>query len=448
VSTVEEKFVKDEEFLRIFKQGRMELDSGNYDAALQNLEEAHKLSPGNEAVQNLLGLIYFRLGTYKKCETIYQGLVKRNPDMFTLRANLGLVYFKEKKYFDAVRELNEAVNLKPDYARAHNYLGLVYTELGKYKSAREEFLRAGSRTMAKKVDDVIAGTRDPSTIMVDQPEEGGAPEGAVPVGDLNLDPELKQMLDDFKQGKALDLQEDSRQVEHIGLKRGTDGLLEADTYSINGVSTTTDMPSSVNSTFSVDTDQTQQTDLPSNILNIESTGISYGRVGGLITVEGDITFNPAKRTLKGKATSEDLGGDDDPLVEINGVGKIMLSTENRMVRIISLNTDTVFYIKESSIMAFQSGITWENGTIRINESTDLEIVHLKGAGDVAIQSEKAPVIKEITRETPLKVNASSIIGWEGKITPKVTEISQKKGKDAQITVPFIELNGEGKVIIE
>lgn len=448
MSTVEEKFVKDEEFLRIFKQGRMELDTGNYDAALQNLEEAHKLSPSNEAVQNLLGLIYFRLGIYNKCENIYQGLVKRNPDMFTLRANLGLVYFKEKKYFDAVRELNEAVNLKSDYARAHNYLGLVYTELGKYKSAREEFLRAGSRTMAKKVDEVISGNRDPSTIMIDQPEEGDSPKGAVPVGDLNLDPELKQMLDDFKEGKPLDLQENSRQVEHIGLKRGSDGLLEADTYSINGVTTTTDMPSSVNSTFSVNTDQTKQTDLPSNILNIESTGISYGRVGGLIAVEGDITFNPAKKIFKGKTTLEDLGGDDDPLVEINGVGKIMLSTENKMVRIITLNSDTVFYIKESSIMAFQSGISWENGIIRMNDSTSLEIVHLKGAGDIAVQSDKTPVIKEITKETPLKVNASSIIGWEGKITPKVTEISQKKGKDAKITVPFIELNGEGKVIIE
>jgi uncharacterized protein (AIM24 family) len=126
----------------------------------------------------------------------------------------------------------------------------------------------------------------------------------------------------------------------------------------------------------------------------------------------------------------------------------MLSTGNKMVKIITLNPDTVFYIKESAIMAFQSGISWENGVIRIDDSTNLEIVHLKGTGDVAIQSEKTPVIKEITKKTPLKVNVSSIIGWEGKIIPKVTEISQKKGKDAQITVPFIELNGEGEVIIE
>ena len=446
MASVEEKFVKDEEFLRLFKQGRKELDEVNYDAALQNLEEAQKLSPGNEAVQNLLGLIYFRLEIYNKCESVYRDLVKRNPDTFTLRANLGLVYFKEEKYFDAVRELNEAVNLKPDYARAHNYLGLVYTELGKYKSAREEFLRAGSRTMAKKVDEVIAGNRDPSTVMIDQREENDSPKGAVPVGDLSLDPELRQMLEDFKQGKTLDIQENSSQVEHIGLKRGTDGLLEADTLSVGAAAT--DTPSPVKSTFSVDTDQSKQPNLTPNILNIESTGISYGRVGGLIAVEGDITFNAAKKILKGKTVAEDLGGDDDPLVEINGVGRIMLSTGNKMVKIITLNPDTVFYIKESAIMAFQSGISWENGVIRIDDSTNLEIVHLKGTGDVAIQSEKTPVIKEITKKTPLKVNVSSIIGWEGKIIPKVTEISQKKGKDAQITVPFIELNGEGEVIIE
>ena len=108
-------------------------------------------------MENLLGILYFRLEDYRKAEDIYLKLTKKNPAVFTLRTNLGLIYFKEKRYVDSLRELDKATRLKPDYARAHNYLGLVYVELGKYRQAREEFLRAGSRAMAKKMENIIAG---------------------------------------------------------------------------------------------------------------------------------------------------------------------------------------------------------------------------------------------------------------------------------------------------
>ena len=227
MESLEQKFLRDEEFLRYFKKGRQELDNGNLEAAVQSLEKAYKLSPESEGVENLLGMLYFRMENYKKAESIYKKLVGHNPYIFTLRANLGLIYFKEKKYFDSVRELNEAVKLKPDYSKAHNYLGLVYAELGKYKSAREEFLRAGSRNMAKKVEEIIAGMRDPESLQIDgQEEKESVPlKEKIPIGDLILDPELKKMLDDFEEDRKF-IGEENREsdVEHIHLDVGNEGL--------------------------------------------------------------------------------------------------------------------------------------------------------------------------------------------------------------------------------
>ncbi len=203
MTTPQERFLREEEFLRLFKKARKELDQGNLKSAIEHLEKAYELSPDSEGVENLLGILYFRVENYRKAEDIYIKLTKKNPEVFTLRTNLGLIYFKEKRYIDAIRELDKAVRLKPDYSRAHNYLGLVYVELGKYRTAREEFLRAGSRTMAKKMENIIAGSMNPETIQKSYREkEERGPDKDIPVASFILDPELKRILDDFEVEKA------------------------------------------------------------------------------------------------------------------------------------------------------------------------------------------------------------------------------------------------------
>lgn len=449
MENLEQKFLRDEEFLRYFKKGRHELDNGNFEAAVEFLEKAYKLSPESEGVENLLGMLYFRMENYKKAETIYRKLVGHNPYIFTLRANLGLIYFKEKKYFDSVKELNEAVKLKPDYSKAHNYLGLVYAELGKYKSAREEFLRAGSRNMAKKVEEIIAGIRDPESLQIDgQEERETVPlKEKIPIGDLILDPELKKMLDDFEEDRKF-IGEENRgsDVEHIHLDMGNEGLVAMTPKRKVGPKSTGEKE--FKSSFYLGLDEGESGSTSVNLLNINFSGYTYGRVKGLIAAEGQLDFEPVKKSYQGKPSNKDLGGEDDPIMKIVGDGKIILSPDEKKLKIINITSEDVLYLKEPSILAFQSGISWENGKISLDKNNLLELIQLKGQGDIAILFNKYPVEKQVSEDSPFKVSANAIIGWQGKVIPKVVHITQKKEGGEETNIPFIEFTGKGKVIIE
>ncbi len=457
-----------EEFLQLFKEGRQLFEAGKIKEATKPLEKAYKLSPGSEGVENLLGMVYFRLKDFPKAETIYKKLLKRNPHNLTLRLNLGLIFFKLEKYFDAIRELNDALSIKPNYDKAHNYLGLVYSELGKYKTAREEFLRAGSRSMAKKMEDIISGVSKPDIVNKKQEEKSKKaddeqPQEEIQVGDLTLDPELKEMLNDFENEKE---SEDSKgqtdsDVEHIHLDKSNEGLIEAvevlDTIedSHNEKPQEDDKPPSAKAKkerVDTDTDEADSkgkfTITSNNQLEIVFSGYTFARSNEIVTAEGNLNFENIKQSNQGKLTKDNLGGKENPIMKIKGEGKVLISPGDKRIFIIKIKANEVFYIRESSILAFQSGFSWENGSIKLTKDSNLDILQLKGIGSLATVSKTDPVTKQIVEGAPFKVRAGVIIGWQGKITPKVVQLAPNNDNSNAVDPPFIEFSGKGKVIIE
>ncbi len=455
-----------EEFLQFFKEGRLLFEEGKIEKATKPLEKAYKLSPESEGVENLLGMVYFRLNNFPKAETIYKKLLKRNPRNLTLRLNLGLIFFRMEKYFDAIRELNEALNIKPNYDKAHNYLGLVYSELGKYKTAREEFLRAGSRSMAKKMEDIISGVLKPDLVNKKQEEEieeldKEQLQDQIQVGDLTLDPELKEMLNDFtSENMSIDLK-DRSDVEHIHLDVGQEGLIEAmavaepidDSDKKKPAKDKKPTPSNAEEekedhTTDETISKNKFTITSNSHLEIVFSGYTFARSSGLVTAEGNLGFETTKQSNKGKLTKDNLGGDKDPIMKIKGEGKVLISHGDKRISITKIKAKEVFYVKESSIIAFQSGFSWENGSIKLTKESNLEILQLKGIGDLATISKTDPVTKQVVEGAPFKVRAEAIIGWQGKITPKVVQLSQKKDNSNSVDLPFIEFSGKGRIIIE
>jgi len=454
------KISTEEEFLKLFKEGRELFDNGKIEDAMRTLEKAHRLSPSSEGVENLLGMIYFNIGDFPKAEIIYKKLLKRNPNNLTLRVNLGLIFFKTEKYFDAIRELNEALNIKPNYDKAHNYLGLVYAELGKYKTAREEFLRAGSRSMARKMESIIAGVIKPDFYKKKKEEEKEKRDQSnqvIQIGDLTLDPELKEMLSDFeKEGKIAESRDRSN-VEHIRLDLDKNGLVEAKSADKYETGSDGKKPAREPKTESQREERGGQEDYvgksefsitDNNHLEIIFSGHTFARSGGLVTAEGNLDFETTRKSHKGKLSEDALGGEENPIMKIKGKGKVLISPGDRRITVFTLDTEKVFYVKESSILSFQSGISWENGSIKLSKEDTLEILQIKGNGDFAVISKRSPVTRDIVEGSPFKVKAGAFIGWQGKITPRVVNISQNKDENKAVDIPFIEFAGKGKVIIE
>ena len=454
------KISTEEEFLKLFKEGRELFDDGKVEDAMRTLEKAYRLSPSSEGVENLLGMIYFNIGDFPKAETIYKKLLKRNPNNLTLRVNLGLIFFKTEKYFDAIRELNEALSIKPNYDKAHNYLGLVYAELGKYKTAREEFLRAGSRSMARKMESIIAGVVKPDFYKKKKQEEKEKQDQSdqeIQIGDLSLDPELKEMLSDFEKGGKISEPKDKSAVEHIRLDLGKNGLVEAKSKDEPEVKSDGKKPArgpkAEPQREKIDEEEddvggSEFTITDNNHLEINFLGHTFARSGGLVTAEGNLDFETTRKSHKGKLSQDSLGGEENPIMKIKGKGKVLISPGDRRITVFTIESEKVFYVKESSVLAFQSGISWENGSIKLSKDDTLEVLQIKGKGDFAVISNRNPVIREIVEGSPFKVKAGAFIGWQGKIIPKVVNISQKKNENKAVDIPFIEFAGKGNVIIE
>jgi tetratricopeptide (TPR) repeat protein len=453
LSSDRKKISTEEQFLKLFKEGRELFDDGKIEDAMRTLEKAYRLSPSSEGVENLLGMIYFNIGDFPKAETIYKKLLKRNPNNLTLRVNLGLIFFKTEKYFDAIRELNEALNIKPNYDKAHNYLGLVYAELGKYKTAREEFLRAGSRSMARKMESIIAGVIKPDFYkkkIQEEKEKQDQSDQEIQIGDLSLDPELKEMLSDFEKGGKIAEPKDKSAVEHIRLDLDKNGLVEAksDDGKKPARETRAEPQTEKKSGKEDDVGESEFAITDNNHLEINFLGHTFARSGGLVVAEGNLDFETTRKSHKGKLSQDALGGEENPIMKIKGKGKVLISPGDRRITVFTIDSEKVFYVKESSVLAFQSGISWENGSIKLTKDDTLEVLQIKGKGDFAVISDRNPVTREIVEGSPFKVKAGAFIGWQGKITPKVVNISQKRDENSAVDIPFIEFSGKGNVIIE
>jgi uncharacterized protein (AIM24 family) len=454
VTTPQERFIQEEEFLRLFKKARKELDDGNVKTAVAHLEKAYILSPNSEGVENLLGILYFRLEDYRKAEDIYLKLTKKNPGVFTLRTNLGLIYFKEKRYVDSLRELDKATRLKPDYGRAHNYLGLVYVELGKYRQAREEFLRAGSRAMAKKMESIIAGAMNADTIQKSyrNKEEKRPDQQDSEVTQFIMDPDLRKILDDFERVEATRSPDEGTRsnVEHIRLDLGKEGLIEAS--ATKDPIFTPHRPKSLGkqepySVFTLGLTQKDTGFDAHNLLNIYFTVGTFSRVGGLIAAEGKHEFSPARRRRKGKFTDQQLGGSADPVMKIAGEGILLLSAGEKRIMIVSVLAKENLYVKENALFSFQSTVSWENGTINIGPEKKIELVQLSGEGNVGLISRKTPSIQEVQGGDPFRLPADALVGWQGKLTPKIiAEQYTELGREGENY--FIEFIGKGRIIVE
>jgi tetratricopeptide (TPR) repeat protein len=107
-------------------------------------------------VLNCLGIVYYRMGKYRKAEEVLNQAIQMAAssgmsfDTAAMLGNLGAVYQAKHDFERAERLLNEALkiteakkgSLHPDLSFSLSLLGLLYTETGRYANAEEQYQRA------------------------------------------------------------------------------------------------------------------------------------------------------------------------------------------------------------------------------------------------------------------------------------------------------------------
>jgi len=98
---------------------------GHFDQALIKLEEAHRISPRNATIENLLGITETGLGHSDAAATHYRSAIRLDPSQPGPHRNLGFNRLTARDYASAEPELREAARLRPDDPFVHYYLTLL-----------------------------------------------------------------------------------------------------------------------------------------------------------------------------------------------------------------------------------------------------------------------------------------------------------------------------------
>jgi len=115
-----------EDFLFHLYRGSELLQDNRVLEAKSELEHALTLQPRDPKGQDLLAVVYFRIGLYPHAIQIYEELRRQNPGDHSLHLNLALCYLKTGQAQAAREQLEAVVHNNPGHKRAWGYLGLAF----------------------------------------------------------------------------------------------------------------------------------------------------------------------------------------------------------------------------------------------------------------------------------------------------------------------------------
>jgi len=115
---------------------------GDHAGAIQALEKALSLSPGEIQAQSLLGWAQMLHEDYDDALGTFSRVLMKEPANALARINVGYICLKKRIFGEAIEHLSKAIRLDNDRKAtlyAHYYLGLVYLEREMYEDAQTFF---------------------------------------------------------------------------------------------------------------------------------------------------------------------------------------------------------------------------------------------------------------------------------------------------------------------
>ena len=115
---------------------------GDYAGAIQALEKALALSPGEVQAQSLLGWAQMLHEDYDGALGTFSRVLMKEPANALARINVGYICLKKRIFGEAIEHLSKAIRLDNDRKAtlyAHYYLGLVYLEREMFEDAQTFF---------------------------------------------------------------------------------------------------------------------------------------------------------------------------------------------------------------------------------------------------------------------------------------------------------------------
>jgi hypothetical protein len=447
----------DDFLFHLYRGSELLQDDRVHDAKAE-LETALARRPSDPKGQDLLGIVYFRLGLYPRAIAIYERLVAAHPEASTPRVNLALCYLKTGQPGDARLELERVVDRAPDHARAWGYLGLAYQRLGDLERAGKAFARAGNDGKARRVLEMaaapgssrLAAARPSSLSLRPEPARpdsfrpiGGPPDpasGRAPVVVLPAEPRLPST------------HEPPPPKARPGAPRM--GQPTSRPPTIHPPASSSSRPpvaASAADAAAFARDRLLVFPRDGGVAQ-HSSGLVLVRVASSFAARvplvrslsfASVATSMIPRRTRGRELDEPLGGPEEPLLSFEGRGELVLGPPEGK-RLAALAVTDTLYLREALLAGFEPSLSCESGRVAIGDGDAISMVLLRGHGAaVAVLAEEAVAV-EVTADRPTTLRAATITGWIGRLVPRAL----LQGEAPAGARGLIAFSGEGMVLFD
>jgi uncharacterized protein (AIM24 family) len=451
-------------------------------AARVELGAALAMRPEDLKALGLFGLACFRENAFEDALPVYQKLVELRPDDASHRLNLGLVYLKVGQADRALHELGRSRELDPSQQRTVSYLGLAHARRGDYASAFEAFLRAGQDQLALEMEQYLApGERtlvrsrlaggeprvSPSSAPVGRSFEASGSigsSGSVGTGraashgavgspgliELDDDPDFEadpHRIGDDDEDVVSEFEEEGVITRAVAMAVPSAPAAAAGTR----VGVGQEPPRPLTDLATRNLIRPEDGDYPleigaGGVLIVRVAGRILSRLDDVIVMDGNLSFAPATRHVRGADTGEIFGEPDRPICAVAGRGYLVAAPAGQCFSAVALDDD-ILYLRESLVHAFEDRLRWENGHVpgaSAELRTALRVIQFRGHGCVAVRSRRPLLSLKLASDRTVRVEARVLAGWIGRVVPRM--VGAPVGVAPRSA--FVECTGEGVVLLE
>ncbi|NTX62999.1 tetratricopeptide repeat protein [Myxococcus sp. CA051A] len=169
------------------------------------------------------------------------------------------------------------------------------------------------------------------------------------------------------------------------------------------------------------------------------------RLDGVVALRGQLAFQPEMKRFRGRATDKPFGEGPSRMVRAKGHGVLHLEpAERRTFLVVDLGEDSA-YFRDENVFAFEEPVMFENGRVPSDIAPDLDLVHLRGQGQVLLSLPGPLRSVQVRPDAPVTVPLTHLVGWQGNLTPRVVPLLKSPAGESLRTA--VELGGEGFALI-
>lgn len=409
------------------------------DEAEREIENALRIRANDLRARNLRGLLLFRAARYDEALAVYHELCAVHPTDAALRLNLGLVELRIGRHAEAAENLRRVVLVEPENVRAQGYLGLALMRAGELAAARDAFHRAGQEELARQVEERMAHLGEEAVAarldLRRAANEGEkALDGEQPFGAVELEPPV----DEARRGGAWQLRVPGERPPLPGPEGPApagrfEPLLLSPPLPVAAFATARLLRAgAMGEPFAL---------AEGGMLVVRVDGKLPTRTFGAIASSGQLSFEPMRRRVRGQPNEEPFGDGADAMFYATGHGLVVVAPRGAKFTALAL-ADDIVYVRETALYAFEETLHWENGRVPGGGPDSMRVVQFRGHGRIVLRAARAAFSLKIEPEQPMYVEATALLGWIGRVVPRVLH-----GQDGEPT-PYVECSGEGVLILE